>query len=399
MIKYAYRKNTRGGKMKTEKLYEKDPFIKEFDAQVISSRFNGKTVEVVLDRTAFFPEGGGQGCDVGMLGGSEVLKTKIVDGEIVHFCGKALPKGAKVKGAIDFPRRLRMMQCHTGEHLTSGLVKSLFGVDNVGFNLSDERVTVDTSGALSEAQIRELEREINRVIRADVQVRAWYPGHHELNSLDIRSKIELKPGVRVVEIEGVDLCACCAPHLSSTGQIGFAHIAESLNYKGGTRMYILFGEDAVRDARERHDALNEVARLFSAKPLEAAQAAKKYVEEKEALERKLAALIKEKLTLRAIELAALKKNPVVFDEELSPKDCVTFCDALMTKSEGLCGAFAPKEGGGFAGVIGKRKGGMKELLPVLRDELLARGGGTDEMFHGTLQADKEKIKSFFGSFS
>ena len=385
--------------MKTEKLYESDPYIKEFDACVIASRFNGKTVEVTLDRTAFFPEGGGQGCDVGTLGDARVLKTKTVDGEIIHFCDKSLPKGAKVRGAIDFDRRLRMMQCHTGEHLTSGLVKRLFGFDNVGFNLSDERVTVDTSGALTDAQVRELEREINRVIRSDVPVRAWYPTENELKGLEIRSKIELREGVRVVEIEGVDLCACCAPHLGSTGRIGSAHVAEYLSYKGGTRMYLLFGDDAVRDARERHDALAEVARLFSAKPPEAAAAARKYIEEKEALERKLAALTKEKLASKARELAAAKKNPVVFDAELSAKDCVTLCDLLTKETDGLCGAFAPKPEGGFSGVIGRRGGGMKALAGEIRDALGARGGGTDEMYHGSFAANREEIERFFASLA
>ena len=378
--------------MKTEKLYESDAYLFNFDARILSSRYNGETVEVILDRTAFFPEGGGQGSDRGVLGGARVLKVKIAGGEIVHYCDKPPKKGESVTGEVDMSRRLRMMRCHTGEHLTSGVIKKLFGFDNVGFNLSDERVTLDCSGPLTGEDIARLEDEVNARIREDIPVTAYYPAPEELVKMDYRSKIDLTEGVRIVNIEGVDLCACCAPHVKSTGQIGQIFIDEFLSYKGGTRMYLYCGADAVSRARAYRENLLEIARLFSAKPFGAVEAVKKSIAQKEELEKTIEALTKEKL--QRIADSTPGESACVITDDLDQRSCVTLCDMLTASREGLCGVFFKKEGG-FGGVIAKKSGGMKAMIPEINSELLARGGGTDGMYHGSFGADEKKIREFF----
>ena len=140
--------------------------------------------------------------------------------------------GDFVAGSIDFEYRFSNMQNHSGEHIFSGLAKKYFDCTNVGFHLSDSEVTFDYDKPLSDEEIEFLEKEVNKVIYENHKIWAYYPSEEELLKLDYRSKKEIEGAVRLVEIEDVDLCACCAPHVGRTGEIGILKVVDFINYKG-----------------------------------------------------------------------------------------------------------------------------------------------------------------------
>ena len=180
-----------------EKLYYEDPYQKTFTAQVLSCEPGKKgRYQVILDQTAFYPEGGGQPYDIGMLGGVKVLEVHEKDGHVVHETEAPLTVGGTVTGEIDWQRRYDHMQNHSGEHLFSGLLHRHYGYDNVGFHMGEDEITVDFNGPLTMEQVEALEREANEVVYANGPIRITYPTSEELEKLEYRSKKELTGPVR-----------------------------------------------------------------------------------------------------------------------------------------------------------------------------------------------------------
>ena len=204
----------------TKRLYYEDVYKKEFTATVVECREQKKGYAVILDESAFYPEGGGQPSDVGTLGDAKVTEVHEKDGELLHYTDKALEVGAKVEGKIDWARRFDLMQQHSGEHMVSGLIHEAYGYDNVGFHMGSDTITVDLNGPLDETQLAEIEQKTNEKIWEDTEVKILYPTAEELEKIDYRSKKEITGQVRIVEFPGVDICACCAPHVDRTGEIG-----------------------------------------------------------------------------------------------------------------------------------------------------------------------------------
>ncbi|MBQ3773508.1 MAG: alanyl-tRNA editing protein, partial [Pseudobutyrivibrio sp.] len=200
--------------MKTEALYDQDAFARDFVGKVISCeevKLEDKIAyKVVLDKTVFFPEQGGQTSDIGTLDEVQVIDVQIEDDVIYHYCLSGFLIGEEVHGVIDWEHRFNNMQQHTGEHIFTGLAHNTYGADNVGFHLSDNTVTLDLNIELSDEQVDYIEKKANEIIASDVAVKAYYPNQHLLGAINYRSKKEINGAVRLVEIEGVDLCACCA---------------------------------------------------------------------------------------------------------------------------------------------------------------------------------------------
>ena len=233
----------------TRKLYDENSHLSSFDAAVRSCVPVHDLWQIVLDQTAFFPEGGGQGADTGMLNAARVLDVQEMGGEIVHITDTPLTPGEMVHGKLDWEKRFRRMQEHSGEHIISGLVHKLYGYRNVGFHLGDETVTMDYDGELTREQLSELEWLANEAVWKNVPITAVYPPEDVLQTIEYRSKLELTENVRIVTIEGYDVCACCAPHVSHTGEIGAIKIIDSMRHRGGVRLTILCGVDALRQYR------------------------------------------------------------------------------------------------------------------------------------------------------
>ena len=158
----------------TEKLYYLDSHMFEFEAEVLECRELERGWGIILDRTAFFPEGGGHLADTGVIGGVAVTDVQERGGEIIHYSSAPVALG-RYSCRVDREQRLRRMQNHSGEHIVSGLVHNIYGYENVGFHMSAECMTIDFSGELDWAQLMDIERRANEAVRADLPVRAWFP--------------------------------------------------------------------------------------------------------------------------------------------------------------------------------------------------------------------------------
>lgn len=247
----------------TQRLYYQDAHLSRFQAVVVSCREDGGRWAVVLDRTAFFPEGGGQPADTGRLGDVAVLDVRERDGDVVHFCDGPLAAGRKVEGVLNWPERFSRMQFHSGEHILSGIARRRWGCENVGFHMAPRLVTIDFNREFTPEELEELERLANEAVWANVPVRAFFPGPEELAALDYRSKKALAGPVRLVEIQGVDLCACCAPHVARTGEIGLIRLEDALRHRGGMRVTMLAGRAALEDAVEKARTVCRISRQLS----------------------------------------------------------------------------------------------------------------------------------------
>ena len=255
----------------TEKLFYQDSRIRKFTARVESCRETEQNqYEVVLDRTAFFPEEGGQYADSGRLFQGEqeipVFDVQEKNGILIHYTEKALQEGTEITGEIDYEERFSKMQQHTGEHIVSGIVHRRFGYNNVGFHLGNEEVTMDFDGMLTMEQIREIEREANEAVAANVEIQVLYPTKEELKDIAYRSKMEIEGQVRIVRIPGWDTCACCAPHVTATGEIGIIKLTGAIKYKGGMRVSMLCGFRALEDYNRKEESVIAISRKLSAKP-------------------------------------------------------------------------------------------------------------------------------------
>ncbi len=379
---------------RTEKLYDTDSHLREFTAKVISCEQEGERWAVVLDRTAFFPEGGGQASDTGTLGARRVTDAQEAAGEIRHYTDGPLKAGEAVEGRLDWEKRFRRMQNHSGEHILSGLVHARYGYRNVGFHLGDGEVTVDFDGELTRTQLDELETAVNRAIAENASVSCWYPPKEELAALDYRSKLELTENVRLVKIEGYDLCACCAPHVSRTGEIGSLHILDSMRHRGGIRLRILCGLDAMEDARARYQATLAISGLLSVPQLETPNAVRRVLGELEETKQALADARRQVLRMKADALPETEGNLCLFEPELDMLSLRELVNAGMEKAGGICAAFAGKDGA-WKYIMGSRSADLRSLAKEINAAIGGRGGGRPEMIQGSCTASRQEIEAYF----
>ncbi|MBT9779840.1 alanyl-tRNA editing protein [Clostridium sp. MCC353] len=379
-----------------EKLYYSTPYVKEFEGKVLRcTKGKQDRYEVVLDRTAFYPEGGGQPSDMGTLGDANVISVHEKGGEIIHYTDRALEEGAQVTGVLDWDRRYRNMQLHSGEHILSGLVHRKYGYDNVGFHMGSEEVTVDFNGVLDAQQLREIELEANQVVYDNVPVLAGYPDEETLHRMDYRSKKELSGQVRIVEIPGGDICACCGTHVERTGEIGIIKATGMISYKGGVRISMLCGKDALLDYEKRLCQIRSISHLLSAKPVKLAEAVEKLKMESERREFLLNQVYQQLFTAKTEAYPESDQPLLVFEQDLMPVQLRRFCTMLYEQGRGSVAAVCSGEDGNWQYALGSAKGDMKKLSRWLNDNLNGRGGGSSLMAQGTWMAGKDQIMSAF----
>ncbi len=377
----------------TEKLYDKDSHLKEFTGTVLSCKKTGEKYAVTLNRTAFFPEGGGQQSDRGYIGGAYISDVQIKNGEILHFADKPLSVGQAYDCKLDFDFRFRNMQNHSGEHIISGIVHRLYGFNNVGFHLGAE-MTMDFDGELTRRQLDEIEDLANKAVYENLPVKAYYPTDEELKSLDYRSKLDLKENVRIVEIKGVDVCACCAPHVKATGEIGIIKILDFEKYKGGVRLIVKCGADALRDYREKYKNVLEISNLLSAKQPTVSAAVVRLNEQLSAEKAAAAALKKRLITEKAAGFAPDTDKTAVFENGLDIKELQLLADALCQKAGGICGAFSGADGA-FSFAICGEETALGEFFTKFKAAFNTRGGGRNGIRQGTVCAERAEIEGLF----
>jgi len=380
----------------TEKLYYSDGHLSRFTARVTSCEKEDGTWAVKLDRSAFFPGGGGQEADEGVLSDMKLLGLREEGEDIVHLTPAPLEPGALVEGRIDWPLRFSRMQGHSGEHILSGTVHRLFGYDNVGFHMGEEAITIDFSGELSREDLSRAELEANRAIWRDVPVRTLLPTPGELAAMDYRSKKELTGQVRIVEIEGVDLCACCAPHVSHSGEVGLLKIIDSMRHRGGTRLTLLCGEAALLDYEALHENNAAVSAALSAKRLETGGAIARVMAEQEERRAELTKLKRELLQLKAAALRPTEGSICIFESDI---DMITLRELVNAGSElagKVCAGFAGTDGD-YKYIIGSRTVPLRARAKEINAAIDGRGGGSDAMIQGTSRARREDIERYFNA--
>ncbi len=380
-----------------EKLFYKDIHITDFDATVTECILDekNKSYRVVLDRTAFFPEEGGQSADKGTLNTLNVLDVQIKNDIIYHILPVAIPEGTKVTGQIDWVQRFDFMQQHSGEHIISGLVHKHYGYDNVGFHLGLQDVTLDFNGELTLEQLRVIEAEANAAVWQNLPVYITYPEPEELQALNYRSKLDLTENVRIVEIPGIDTCACCAPHVETTGQIGLIKITNVQNHRGGVRVNILCGHRAVADYTEKQNSVSDISVRLSAKPTAVSEAVARLKEEnlrqKELCNTLQAALLN--YAVKELPGPCESEHAILFVEIMNEIAIRNVINDLTAKYNGYCAAFAGNDTDGYRFIIGSATRDCRELATVLRRTLQAKGGGSAPMIQGTVIADKLSIEA------
>ena len=383
--------------MKTEALYDRDAFAKDFVGKVISCeevKLKDKTAyKVVLNQTAFFPEQGGQTSDIGTLDAAKVMDVQIEDEVIYHYCTSGFLIGEEVHGVIDWEHRFNNMQQHTGEHIFTGIAHNTYGADNVGFHLSDNTVTLDLNIELSDEQVDYIEKRANEIIAADVAVKAYYPNQALLGAINYRSKKEIAGAVRLVEIEGVDLCACCAPHVKSTGQVGMLKVVSFGKYKGGTRVYILCGLRALADYNRRMKLLEQSYQLLNCKDDELPEKIAGLIEDNKQLKYRISDIKSGMLTNQIETISPDLTDVTIFMEDLDAKTMREGVNALVEKHEGLCAIFSGNDEDGYNFVIGSRTRDCAAIATGLRELLGAKGGGSKQMAQGNVAATRNQIEN------
>lgn len=381
----------------TEKLYDRDAYLRAFTARVLSCAADGDRFRVTLDRTAFFPEGGGQYADRGTLGSANVLDVQITDGEIVHFTDAALPVGDTARGELDFGLRFRRMQNHTGEHIVSGVVHRLFGYDNVGFHLGDGDVTVDYNGELTREDLDRVETLSNEAVWRNLEVRAEYPDPVILDTLTYRSKLELTENVRIVTIGDVDCCACCAPHVARTGEIGSIKILDFERYKGGVRLHMLCGADAMEDYRNKYASVHTISLALRVPQSETAPGVQRLQKTLEDKEYEITGL-RRLLALSALDAAVEQGSALCFfASEGVDMDALRFAVNRGMERAALCAGFCPTDQG-YRYCIGSAEIDLRAASKTINAGIGGRGGGQAAMIQGTATAEAETIRAFFASF-
>ena len=378
--------------MQTEKLYEQDATLRVFEATVLACEPYGARFRVALDRTAFFPEGGGQPADQGTLGEAHVLDAHARDGVVWHEVDRALQPGARVQGLVDDARRMDFTQQHSGEHIVSGIVHRLYGYDNVGFHIGSGAVTLDFNGELAASDLARVERMANEAVWRDLPVRAYYPDAEALAHLAYRSKKEIDGALRIVEVPGCDVCACCGTHVQRTGEIGLIKVVDCIRYKGGVRVSILCGARALQDACDKHDSVRQIGAMLCAKSAEVAQGVRRLMDERDALKAQLDAVWGRVFTDLAAQTPEGAPLAVAFLPDLAPAQVRRLASALAERAQ-VGAAFSP-DGDGCRFALCARDADVRPAGKALLGALGGRGGGPRDMVQGSVAcADEEAIRA------
>lgn len=378
--------------MTTEKLYYIDSHLFDFEATVLDCRETETGWAVLLDKTAFFPEGGGQPSDTGFIDSIPVTDVQEQGGEILHFCGQALPVGDHLPCRVEREQRLVRMQNHSGEHIVSGLAHRLYGCENVGFHMGEDCMTIDFDRELSWQQLMEVETLANRAVRDNLPVLCSFPEGEALKHLEYRSKLDLTENVRIVEIPGIDRCACCAPHVARTGEIGLIKILDAERHRGGVRLSLCCGMLALQDYRIKQDNITAVSQALSAKRHETAGAVARLLAEQQKAKERIAALSMALARLKAESCPATGGNLCVFDNVLDEVALRELVNLLMEKCGGIAAAFSGSNETGYRYIMGSRRVDLRRCAKEINRLIDGRGGGKPQMIQGSAAADAGRIR-------
>mgnify|MGYP003515559301 FL=1 len=386
---------------KTVRLYDQGAYATEFEAEVLAceevEKKEKKVYQVWLDQTLFFPEEGGQSPDMGTIDGIKVLDVQIKDEVITHTLAAPLAVGTTVKGVVDWKHRFYNMQQHSGEHIFSGIVHNRFGYDNVGFHLSDSIVTMDFNGVITAEDIEKIETEVNQAIIENIPVEVSYPTKEELKVLEYRSKIEIEGQVRIVTIPGYDVCACCAPHVRRTGEIGMLKVMNVQSYKGGVRISILCGFRALEAFRQKADIITELMAQFSTNQEALVENVTKLKNTNQTMKNQLASAKQELMEYKVAAIPEDSENAILFESDLDTPVVRNVVNGLVEQFTGICAVFVGNDESGDQFIVGSKNKDCRAIAAALREKLSARGGGSDKMIQGSVAASQLQIEELLAT--
>ena len=379
--------------METTKLYYEDPFLQGFTAAVTSCEEGKGGYLVTLDRTAFYPEGGGQPYDTGVLGEAKVLEVHDKNGVITHLCNKPLAVGASVEGKIDWARRFDHMQQHSGEHICSGLICERFHCDNVGFHMGADVVTIDFNADISWDKLMEIEQLANLYIYEDHPIDIQFYRGAELDKVEYRSKKPLEGDVRIVAFPGADCCACCGTHVVRSGQVGLVKFLSVQKFREGVRIELLCGDRARRYLSACWEQSLHIGQALSVKPVASAAAVERLQSELGALKLRCAKLEGSAFAQTAAQYEG-KGDVLLFEDEMSGDSLRKLCDAVANACGGRCAVFAGADGA-YKYAIGHAGGELRDFTKKMNAALSGRGGGKPNFVQGSVGCDRAAIEAFF----
>ena len=385
------------------KLYYEDCHLTRFEARVTgccetelatSSGQRAKCWEITLDATAFYPEGGGQACDLGSLNGVSVLDVQERGEEVVHLCESPLETGSTVEGSIDYERRFDLMQQHTGEHIVSGIIHRRYGYHNVGFHMGADLIQIDFDGLVPVEDLPVIEQEANKALWQNLPVRCWYPSQEELPNVFYRTKRALPWPVRIVQVPGYDSCACCGVHVAMTGEVGLVKLFSVVGLRGGCRVEMACGKRALALLNTAFEQNRQVSQAFSAKWPETGEAARR-MNETLAAEKYRAAQLQRHIFGSIAKCYVNCGDVIHFEPGLESVEIRQLADAIAAGCGGMAAVFsgADGEGYGFAMVI--RDGDLRPLGKAMTQALSGRGGGKPNFQQGRVAAPRTEIEAFF----
>ena len=378
----------------TRKLYYEDCHLSQFTARVTGCTQADGGYAVTLDRTAFYPEGGGQPCDLGTLGGVRVLDVREAGEDVVHLCSGPLEVGAMAEGAIDYGRRFDLMQQHSGEHMVSGVIHGKYGYHNVGFHMGADVITIDFDGIIPAEDLPGIEARVNAAIWRNLPLHIWYPGREELPGVFYRTKRALPWPVRIVEVPGVDSCACCGVHVAYTGEIGLVKLFSVVKFHQGVRIEMACGGRALDILSRAYDQNRQVSQAFSARIMETGAAARQMNE----------ALAKEKYAVTGLQRQLFDGianryvnlgDIVHVTSGLEPALVRELADKIAGVCGGTAAVFSGSGGDGYSFCLAAREGDLRPLGKAMTQALNGRGGGNANFQQGQVKASEAEIRAFF----
>ena len=382
--------------MEIDQLYYQNNYLKSFTAKVVSCTPVGDCFAVVLDDTAFYPEGGGQACDLGTLEGIAVLDVQEKEGKIVHTCAAPLEIGKTVTGCIQWERRFDLMQQHTGEHIVSGIVHKLFGYQNSGFHIGADLVQVDFDGPIPAEMLAQIEWQANEAVWQNIPVNCYIPTPEELPNVVYRTKRPLPWPVRIVEVPGYDSCACCGIHVANTGEIGLIKLLSCVKFHQGVRIEMACGKRALEYMNNIYEQNKQVSKIFSAKPLETGAAARQFADTLAAEKYKAVALQKQ-IFRHTAESYVNQKDVLHIESDLAPGNVRELAETIAGCCTGIAAVFSPAGENLMNFCLFSKAEDVKPLGTALTGTFSGRGGGKNGCFQGSLPAQASEITAFFDS--
>lgn len=371
-------------------LYYKDNYLKEFKTKVINCIEENEKIKVVLQETAFYPEGGGQNADTGWIDEARVLDVKEKDGVIYHTVDAKLEVGKQVICKIYFEQRYSNMQHHTAEHIVSGLICNKYDTQNVGFHMGKDAVTMDFNVVLNKEQIEEIEQMANEAVFKNLPIKVTNYTKEQAKKLEYRSKKDLEGTIRIVEIPGYDICACCGLHVARTGEIGMIKLLSVQKYKAGCRISLLCGKRALENYNDIYKQIDATTTLLSIQFDEVADSVKELVEKNKELKHQNM-LLKEEMFELEIKSMQEKRNQFIIKENLNPNEIRLLCNKLQEKASNIAGVFS-KEGNIYRFQIISKESDLKEISKELINKYDGKGGGNANSIQGQFNITEKQVK-------